>query len=141
MAFLKNIFKRKPGGTLIGNALRSVASKLTGGIIGDDFLKISQEDADKRDLTDDQFAAKYGKTKSGMVVNSTLNAAVQQQIATTGTAGPSDVNAPTTFSQKASAWLKTTTGKIVMWGSIVGIAALVIWKMTKGKGGKKRRSY
>ncbi len=32
MGLLKNIFKKKPGGTFVGNLIRGVASKVTGGI-------------------------------------------------------------------------------------------------------------
>ncbi len=34
MGFLKNIFKRKEGGTKLGNLLRGTSSALTGGILG-----------------------------------------------------------------------------------------------------------
>ena len=34
MGFLGNLFKKKPGGTLVGNILRGVASNATGGILG-----------------------------------------------------------------------------------------------------------
>lgn len=34
MGFLKNIFKKKPGGTLLGNLVRGVSSAATGGILG-----------------------------------------------------------------------------------------------------------
>lgn len=34
MSFFKNIFKKKKGGTLVGNLLRSTASAYTGGILG-----------------------------------------------------------------------------------------------------------
>lgn len=34
MSFLKNIFKKKPGGTLVGNLLRVGVNKASGGIMG-----------------------------------------------------------------------------------------------------------
>lgn len=34
MAFLKGLFKKKPGGTFFGNLIRGVANKATGGILG-----------------------------------------------------------------------------------------------------------
>ncbi len=34
MGFLKNLFKKKPGGTFFGNLLRGVSSAATGGILG-----------------------------------------------------------------------------------------------------------
>lgn len=34
MGFLKNIFKKKKGGTFVGNLLRGASSSVTGGILG-----------------------------------------------------------------------------------------------------------
>lgn len=34
MAFLGGLFKKKPGGTFVGNLIRGVASGVTGGLIG-----------------------------------------------------------------------------------------------------------
>jgi hypothetical protein len=34
MSFLKKIFKSKPGGTFLGNALRGASNKFSGGILG-----------------------------------------------------------------------------------------------------------
>lgn len=34
MGFFKSIFKKKKGGTLVGNLIRSVASGYTGGVLG-----------------------------------------------------------------------------------------------------------
>lgn len=34
MGFLKNIFKKKSGGTFLGNILRGASSKVSGGILG-----------------------------------------------------------------------------------------------------------
>lgn len=34
MSFLKNLFKKKPGGTVFGNLLRAASNKATGGILG-----------------------------------------------------------------------------------------------------------
>lgn len=70
MSFFKNLFKRKPGGTFFGNLLRGVANKATGGLLGNGAMMISQEDADKRDLSDADFIAKYGKTKTNVPVQS-----------------------------------------------------------------------
>lgn len=35
MSFFSKILKKKPGGTLLGNILRKVASAFTGGILGE----------------------------------------------------------------------------------------------------------
>ena len=67
MAFLGGLFKRKPGGTLIGNLFRKVANAATGGILGNGAGMITQEEADARDLNDYDFFAKYGYNKPGAV--------------------------------------------------------------------------
>lgn len=48
MGFLKDLFKRKPGGTLLGNTLRGVTRSLTGGLLGNGALMISQEEYDRK---------------------------------------------------------------------------------------------
>lgn len=44
MSFLSNLFKRKPGGTVVGNLLRTVASTVTGGILGNGAMMLKQEE-------------------------------------------------------------------------------------------------
>lgn len=68
LTFLGGLFKRKPGGTFFGNLLRKTAGAATGGILGNGAMMISQEDADKRDLSDSDYIAKYGMTKAGAVI-------------------------------------------------------------------------
>lgn len=38
MGFLKDLFKRKPGGTPLGNTIRGVLNKVSGGILGNGLL-------------------------------------------------------------------------------------------------------
>lgn len=65
---LKDLFKRKPGGTFVGNLLRGAANKASGGVLGNGAMMITQEQADIRDLSNDAYIAKYGKTKEGVIV-------------------------------------------------------------------------
>lgn len=67
MSFLGNIFKRKPGGTFFGNLIRGAvkAVPVVGGALGNGGMMISQQDADKRDMSDADYAAKYGVQKDG----------------------------------------------------------------------------
>lgn len=44
MGFLKNIFKRKVGGTFFGNLLRSVAHTATGGLLGNGAMMLHAGD-------------------------------------------------------------------------------------------------
>lgn len=66
---LKDIFKRKPGGTFVGNLIRGAVQKYTGGALGNGALKISQDEYDLKALTDADYQSKYGKTKTGVVLN------------------------------------------------------------------------
>lgn len=64
MSFLKDLFKRKPGGTFVGNSLRTLSSAYTGGAMGSGRMMITELDADKRDLNDTDFFTKYGRSKA-----------------------------------------------------------------------------
>lgn len=41
MGFFKNIFKRKPGGTVVGNLVRGVADNFSGGLYSSVYPKLS----------------------------------------------------------------------------------------------------
>lgn len=64
MSFLSNLFKRKVGGTAVGNALRVFAGAYTGGAMGNGRMMITDLEADKRDLSEADFVTKYGMTKA-----------------------------------------------------------------------------
>ena len=78
MAFLSNVFKKKPGGTMLGNLIRTTANKATGGVLGNGASIISQEDFDKNTLTDLEFYNRYAKTKNGVVLDAYKNSAANQ---------------------------------------------------------------
>lgn len=65
MGLLQNIFGRKPGGTFVGNLIRSAASTATGGVLGQGQMKITQEEYDRKNLSDVAYYNKYGVAKSG----------------------------------------------------------------------------
>lgn len=44
MAFLKNLFKRKPGGTFVGNLIRGAANKFSGGLLGNGAMMIKPDE-------------------------------------------------------------------------------------------------
>lgn len=89
MSLLANVFKRKPGGTLLGNALRKVVKTAAGYIpgvgpivsqfVGNGTMMISQEEYDLKNLSDADYQAKYAKSKTGVVVP---NAIPQPQVMT-----------------------------------------------------------
>src|SRR4051794_30840046 len=76
MSFLGGIFDRKPGGTFVGNLLRTASSAATGGVLGQGTQMISQQQYDSIHLSDADFVAKYGVTKSGAPPVPTIGASV-----------------------------------------------------------------
>lgn len=68
MGWLSDIFKRKPGGTAVGNILRSLSSSLTDGKLGSGANMISQQEYDYKNLSDSDFARRYGYNKAGVRV-------------------------------------------------------------------------
>lgn len=51
MGFLKNAFKRKPGGTALGNTIRGVLKTASAGLLGNGALMISEEEYAKKNGT------------------------------------------------------------------------------------------
>lgn len=78
MAFLSTVFKKKPGGTMVGNLLRTTANRASGGVLGNGASIISQEDFDKNTLTDLEFYNRYAKTKNGVVLDAYKNSSANQ---------------------------------------------------------------
>jgi len=136
MGFLSGLFKKKAGGTMVGNLLRGVVNKATNGILGNGAGIINQEQEDILYLPDTDFIAKYGYTK----------AVIQKQMET-GVAPPPLIpinpaqsnQIETTNSnpmQKVTDFFKTKSGKIVGYILIAGIVVF-LWK-NYGKGSKRK---
>lgn len=68
MSFFADLFAPIPGGTPVGNKIRDVANELSGGLLGNGAMIISQTDYDIKNLSDSDYIAKYGKTKTGVPV-------------------------------------------------------------------------
>jgi hypothetical protein len=51
MGLFKNIMKKKPGGTLVGNLVRGVANNLSGGVIGSGVNRLPTEVSNGANLT------------------------------------------------------------------------------------------
>lgn len=128
MSFISNLFKKKPGGTAIGNLFRKAANTATGGILGNGANMITQQEYDKKNITDAEYEMKYGLTKTGQYVN----------------------NQPPNEQQKkaADATAKLSPGEwfkkywYIALGGIVGFVLLVwgIIKLSK-KSGRRRGGY
>lgn len=96
MSFFSNLFKRKPGGTFVGNLIRGAVKSVpvVGGLLGNGAMMISQVDADKRDLSDADFEAKYNATKSNVASDGSISAYLRE---TLGAAAAGAVNGVQTY--------------------------------------------
>ncbi|WP_143306855.1 hypothetical protein [Chitinophaga vietnamensis] len=148
MSFLGNLFKRKPGGTFFGNLLRKTANTVAGAIpfvggiaskiVGQGAMMISQEEADKRDLSDADYVAKYGQMKDGRPA-SVLNPAGQQLLATAATGAVAGANAAVTTLNTANAvGVSPDVWKYLKWLPAIALAIL-IYKVYNNNHKKKRR--
>lgn len=135
MSFLGNLFKRKPGGTVIGNLLRTTAKTMTGGFLGNGTMMISQEDADKRDLSDAEFQAKYGKTKNNVILPAMSKLAATNQ----ANAAAAAAAAPNPKWEAFKGWFKQNWWMVVIPTSLL-IAVLIAKKVMK-KGKHRPRRY
>ncbi len=145
MSFLGNLFKRKPGGTVLGNILRKTANTVAGvipfvggvasKIVGQGAMMISQEDADKRDLSDADYVAKYGVLKDGRAP-SVLNSAGQTLLATAGAGAIAGANTAIAGLEAQQAAEKAGAWQYLKWLPVVGLAFL-IYKVYNNK--KQRR--
>ncbi|MBN8863274.1 MAG: hypothetical protein J0H92_07880 [Sphingobacteriales bacterium] len=125
MSLLSKIFKKKAGGTLIGNLFRSV----TGGITGP---APTQYDIDLKELNDADFAKKYGTDKRGVPIDG-VTPTPQQQQNLNAAGSPTPAGAKQSFWQKK--WVKVTGIAI---GSLL-LITLIVWGVRKAKKGGKRR--
>ncbi len=123
MGLLKNIFKKKPGGSVVGNLLRGVADKFTGGLASQIFKpKIAAGGIDQDELQ-----------KS--IQNGIGGLLAQQQQKQIQTIVPGDLP------QKESLMDKLKGISMYMWGGIAAALGLVYYFFirTSKKGGYRRR--
>ena len=132
MGLFGDIFKRKPGGTFVGNLLRGGAKAVAnvfvpggGALVGNGAMMITQEDADKRDLTDAQFIAKYGLTKAGLppqngALKETFGAALNGAINGVNNLNNAGLSPTGTITSGA------VKSDLMNWGKIIGLVLLAI---------------
>lgn len=125
MSFISKLFKRKPGGTVIGNLIRGVANTASGGVLGNGQMMITQQDADKRDLSDADYQAKYGQTKDGAIVPGAIPVVDQN----TNTNNPGNTATPST--SKLKAFFKKPLVRLIVAITIVGGLVLLIVKLVR----------
>jgi hypothetical protein len=140
MAFLGGLFKRKPGGTMLGNLIRGAANKASGGVLGNGSMMITQDQADLRDLTDADYVAKYGKTKTGVLMpkvvpNSNIYSVEQQKDIAAANALKNGVSAGSWG--KFLDFLKTHALMVVLF--VIALVTLIFYFVKKGGRRGRRR--
>ncbi|MBO9731165.1 MAG: hypothetical protein J7623_21180 [Chitinophaga sp.] len=141
MSFLGNLFKRKPGGTFMGNLLRKTANTVAGAIpfvggiaskiVGQGAMMISQEEADKRDLSDADYMTKYGQQKDGRPIP-VFNPAGQTLLATAAGGAVAGANAAVSGLEAQKAAENAGVWQYLKWLPVAGLA-LLIYKVYNNK--------
>ena len=144
MSFFKKLFKRKKGGTFIGNLIRGVANKATGGILGNgvglakweakqekkEYNKAVQDEVNKR-LKQSQ-AYNQGVNYGGQAMGQ-LTPMTQPYVG--GLAPKSYTNETAATTTSAKDWLKKNW--LMIAAPLVAIVTLVLY-VTKNKPKKYR---
>lgn len=121
MAFLGSLFKKKPGGTLVGNLLRGAASNFTGGILGSGANRIE-----------------YGQTQTNAELAQSGAATVTSNVAGSLIAGAMDTKEGKELTKDTIiAWLKANWIKVLLPG--LGLVALVVYLVKRGR--RRARPY
>lgn len=85
MGFLGGLFKKKPGGTFVGNLFRKATNAVSGGLFGTGASKAAQDANDLANLSEDAYKKKYGMSKQDGSIRSGIP--IQAQDATLATSG------------------------------------------------------
>ena len=139
MGFFKNIFKKKKGGTLVGNLLRGVSSAATGGILGSG-AGLAKWEAEQEQKEMERL---YGKASlpavSGggvaydgrQIGRNLVNGVVVPAAASNGGAGGSNIGENVILETLKKRWYYVLGGLIVFGG--------LIWYVARPKGAKFKR--
>ena len=130
---LKTALKRKEGGTLLGNTIRTALNSVNPVLgRGTFMLKEGQSIEDRRLLDSAQTVSALGGAITGAGAGApagVVGASVEENLTAGGKA---------TFMQQAKTWLGSKTGKIV-WMSLLGVIVIWwIWKKMKKSTPKRR---
>ena len=129
MGFLKNIFKRKKGGTLVGNLLRGVSSAATGGILGSGAgLAAWEAKQDQKELEQYRQAQLDGRQMGANLVN---NVAVPAMASANGgnTPGGNKIGQSVFFETLKQKWYYAV-------GAVLAIGGGAYWIGNRKKGKK-----
>lgn len=114
MGLFSNIFKKKPGGTMVGNLLRGVSSNFTGGMLGSGANRIELGQT----KTNAQLAAEAGLPANNAALNMAASAVMS--------------NEQVQAAAKAAAWAKYKP--FVIGGGIIAALGTTIYLATRKKG-------
>lgn len=132
MGFLQDLFAKKPGGTVVGNIIRNVASSVTGGVLGTGAGIINQQQYDLTHMSDADYEAKYAVHKNGTpIVGATPNPAIRL---------PEQVYADLSKPQETKAKIKSGLAALKKFWYVptaIGAAILGVWYFTR----KKHKRY
>jgi hypothetical protein len=134
MAF-KDVFKRKPSGTFVGNLIRKAVNQASGGVLGNGAMKIDQQEYDSKNLTDSDFQYKYRKSKTGVPSNTgivipTIKTIEQQ----------SDENFDKSIKNSKLEVVKTFIKKYWYWIALP-TSLVLVWKLILGSKSKRKYKY
>lgn len=133
MGFLSGLFKRKKGGTFVGNLIRGAASKATGGILGSGAGLAAWEAKEAQKVTDglhDQIANLTSKMNSKQMGADLVTSTLKNS--------PVDKTSPNAGESVVLETLKSNWGYIL--GGLIGLGGLIylLVRLTK-KGGSNGR--
>jgi hypothetical protein len=130
MSFIDNIFKKKPGGTFVGNLIRTSASTLTGGLIGAGLNRIEVGQT-KTNATLASEAAGTAAATGQLPNEAAIRLALQRQQA--GIAENVQNAGNNLIKTTLSAWLKKNWWMVALPGGL--LVGLIYWA---ARGGKKK---
>jgi len=133
-SMVKGVLKRKEGGTLVGNTIRTALNSVNPMLgRGTFMLKEGQTLDARKDLDVAQGYSALGGALTGAGAGASAGVVGSSPIDNIEAGGKA------TFMQQAKTWLMSKTGKIV-WMSLIGVV-LIWWIWKKMKKSSPRRKY
>ncbi|AGO49231.1 structural protein [Cellulophaga phage phi18:4] len=130
MGFFKNIFKKKKGGTFLGNLVRGVSSSATGGILGSG-AGLAKWEAEQAQKEQDAMVAQQVQNSSAYKVGTAVGLQAKPYV-------DAVKNSEEVADAKKSMildWLKTNWIKLLI--PIVLLTLLVVWLIRRNKNGNQ----
>lgn len=140
MGFFKDLFKRKKGGTLVGNLIRGVASSATGGVLGNG-TQLRAWEAEQEAKKFDALNGQISQLTQQLQANRQKIDAKQMGSDLVSMAIKNGVASPQTSPNAGESVILETLKK--RWYYVVGAVAVIggaIWLTAKKTGSKKRKN-